>query len=90
MPNQPSAVSLSPHSLRTNSPTAPRILRSKKFIMLMANRMESAKTGPGAWFHLRGPPAVKQKEKSEAFRRRDRVPEATPCERARRYEQRIL
>src|SRR5262245_6509230 len=40
--NQPTDESLSPHSFLIGSVTAARICRSKKFIILMPNRIHSA------------------------------------------------
>ena len=62
VPNQPSAVSLKLPFLAHDSPTAPRMLRSKKFIMLMANKMHSAKTGPVRGFISRLPRPVLDRE----------------------------
>lgn len=46
VPKAPIAPSLKAHSFRTASPTAPSICRSKKFIVLAANKTHSVNHTP--------------------------------------------
>ena len=89
VPNQPSAVSLKSHSLRTNSPTAPKMLRSKKFIMLMANKTHSANTGPVRGFIKSAPRPVLDREIEIASVTAARDQNATPSPPQRAAAERV-